>query len=128
MKIGIAGGTGLIGKEVVLLLSKSNDVEKTFSFQRKARGVPFAKMDEIVKKFDDINESDIPEELDAFICCLGTTIKKAKSKQNFKKVDAEYVLKFAKLAYNKGCKHFLVVSAVGADKNSAFFYSRVKGE
>jgi uncharacterized protein YbjT (DUF2867 family) len=43
-------------------------------------------------------------------------------------VDFDYVVNFANAAKQAGCKRFLMVSAIGADANSAVFYSRVKGE
>ena len=61
-------------------------------------------------------------------CCLGTTIKKAGSQENFKKVDLDYFLTFADLTKSKNAKTFAVVSAMGAEINSSFFYNRVKGE
>ena len=58
--------------------------------------------------------------VDDVFSCLGTTIKKAKTKANFQKVDYEYTLRAACLAENKGCKIF-VVSSMGANPKSFFF-------
>ena len=55
-------------------------------------------------------------------------MKKAKTKENFEKVDLDYPLQIASLAKKRGIQHFLVISAVGSNKKSPFFYSRVKGE
>lgn len=60
--------------------------------------------------------------------CLGTTIKKAKTKEAFRKVDYEYVVEAGKLANAAKVENVLVISAMGADSKSKFFYSRVKGE
>ena len=65
---------------------------------------------------------------DQTICALGTTIKKAGSREAFRQVDYEYPLMIARAALNAGCRHFLLVSAMGADANSPLFYNRVKGE
>src|SRR3546814_803428 len=43
------------------------------------------------------------------------------------KIDHDYPLEIARLAHQQGAKHFLVISAIGANKDSLFFYSRVKG-
>lgn len=61
-------------------------------------------------------------------CALGTTIKKAKSKENFYKIDHDYVINFAKWTHQWGAKKFHYVSALGADQTSSVFYSKVKGE
>ena len=61
-------------------------------------------------------------------CCLGTTIKIAKTKAAFYKVDFTYVYESAKLAAANGVNNFLLVSAIGANSKSLVYYSRVKGE
>jgi uncharacterized protein YbjT (DUF2867 family) len=68
------------------------------------------------------------EPVDAAICCLGTTIKVAGSKERFRRVDHDYVLAFARAAKMAGARTFAVVTAMGSDPESAFFYNRVKGE
>jgi uncharacterized protein YbjT (DUF2867 family) len=65
---------------------------------------------------------------DVGLCCLGTTIKKAGTKELFFKVDHDYVVNFAKLCRSSGAKKFIVVSAMGADSNSSVFYNQVKGQ
>ena len=61
-------------------------------------------------------------------CCLGTTIAKAGSQEAFRRVDFAYVLNAATFATRRGVRHFLLVTAVGANSGSLVFYSRVKGE
>jgi uncharacterized protein YbjT (DUF2867 family) len=65
---------------------------------------------------------------DQTICALGTTIKKAGSRDAFRRVDFEYPLTIARAALGGGCRHFLLVSAMGADPHSRVFYNRVKGQ
>lgn len=65
---------------------------------------------------------------DDVFCCMGTTIKKARSKERFKKVDYEYPLRVAEMALQQGAKQYLIVTAMGAAKKSPFFYNQVKGE
>jgi uncharacterized protein YbjT (DUF2867 family) len=60
--------------------------------------------------------------------CLGTTIKKAGSREAFRKVDHDAVLAFAQAAKRKGTLAFLHVSSLGANIKSSTFYSAVKGE
>jgi hypothetical protein len=49
----------------------------------------------------------------ALICALGTTIRKAGSKDAFAGVDRDYVAAFAALGRAAGASHFGLVSAVG---------------
>ena len=62
------------------------------------------------------------------ICALGTTSGKAGSKEAFRQVDYVLPLAFAKLAHQQGAEAFALVSAIGADANSSFFYPKTKGE
>ena len=48
------------------------------------------------------------------------------SQDGFIKVDHDYVMSTARVAKEKGCRHFHLVSSSGADKNSWFLYPKVK--
>jgi uncharacterized protein YbjT (DUF2867 family) len=61
-------------------------------------------------------------------CALGTTMRQAGSEAAFRRVDYEYPLSIARLGLAAGAKHFLLVSAAGANAASRIFYNRVKGE
>lgn len=71
---------------------------------------------------------DLPRPLDAFVSCLGTTIKTAGSRAAFMAVDRDLVLSLAHLAFDRGARQAILVSSVGADPQSGNFYLRVKGE
>lgn len=66
--------------------------------------------------------------VDEIICALGTTIKQAGTEEAFRVVDYHYPLTAARLGHERGARHFLLVSSLGADPGSRVFYSRVKGE
>lgn len=69
-----------------------------------------------------------PEPVDAVICCLGTTMRAVGGdKRAFIHVDHDLVLALGRWASGKGVR-FCVVSALGADPKSLFFYNRVKGD
>jgi len=59
---------------------------------------------------------------------LGTTMAKARSRENFYKVDFTYPVSLAKETLKLGATKYLLVSALGANKNASIFYNRVKGE
>ena len=71
---------------------------------------------------------DGPSVLSSYVCCLGTTIKAAGSREAFIAVDRELVLRLAKVAQAHGARQAILVSSVGASRQSANFYLRVKGE
>ena len=120
MRLLLAGGTGLIGREVLrLALSDGHEIT---AVGRRPTGMASS---EIVSGFDDLPR--LPP-ADAAICALGTTIRQAGSQEAFRAVDEEAVVSFATAAKAAGAKHFLVVTAVGANPEASVFYSRVKGQ
>jgi len=68
------------------------------------------------------------EPVDDFFCAIGTTMKKAGSREAFRRVDLELPLRVAELAVSVGAKRIALVSSVGADAESSNFYLRTKGE
>lgn len=122
----VAGASGLIGKYLLEELSKSSYYQKVYALVRKPGNTTGAEA--IISDYESLVTSSLPKEITDVFCCLGTTISKAGSQENFRKVDHEYVLKLAKLTKEKGARSFLIVSALGADPKSFVFYNRVKGE
>lgn len=126
----VAGATGLIGRHVLDLLIASPTHEKVIALTRRPLERTHDKLSNLVTDFDNlevaVGQSGI--RADEAYCALGTTIKKAGSKEAFRKVDFEYETAFARAALAAGASKFALVSAVGADARSPIFYSRVKGE
>ena len=91
-----------------------------------ARGSP--KLRPVLTEFAALDRRRDELLADDVFCALGTTMRTAGSRIAFRTVDFEYPLQLAKLARAGGARHFSLVSAVGADRRSTFFYSRVKGE
>ncbi|MTI33372.1 oxidoreductase [Xanthovirga aplysinae] len=125
----IAGASGLIGESLLSYLLADEYYQKIIVLGRRSLGIKREKLEERIINFDQLVDVS-PEGLEwaDFYCCLGTTIKKAGSQEAFKKVDFTYPLELAQLAKKCNANQFLIVSAIGADKNSSFFYNRVKGE
>ena len=135
MKVALFGSTGLVGKNVLKLLVRLDQVEHVYC---PVRRVPeptetgilegAAKIDFDVVDFEQVDK--LREKfagLAAAICCLGTTIKQAGSKPAQEKIDVRLPLSLAAVAKKAGVRHFLCVSAQGANSHSPFFYNRLKG-
>lgn len=124
-KAAIIGATGLVGSNLLGLLIGNNKYEETSII---TRTVP----NDLPKKVKHIplNKGNytFPANVDTAFCCLGTTIKKAGSKEAFLKVDLELVIDFAKKAKEAGVKQFAVVSSIGANAKSKNFYLNTKGK
>lgn len=71
-----------------------------------------------------LNDEDVSGHTHAF-SCLGTTIKKAGSKQAFCNTDFGINAHFAELVQDD-VLHFLLVSAMGAASESIFFITGLK--
>ncbi|KEQ24594.1 oxidoreductase [Paenibacillus tyrfis] len=125
----VAGSTGLVGRELVNLLLAHSAYDRVVTLVRTASEIRHPKLEQRVISFDRLADEAAAgfEGADVF-CALGTTIKKAKTQEQFRKVDYGYPMELGRLASVSGAAQFLIVTAIGADKQSAFFYSRVKGE
>ena len=124
----ILGATGLVGNELLHILLQSNTYESVKIFIRKPLSIDHPKLTQKLVDFNVLEKYEEEFTVQDVFCCLGTTIKKAGSQEEFKKVDFEYPLEAAKLAKKNGAEQFLIVSAMGANRHSRIFYSRVKGE
>lgn len=125
----IVGSTGLVGDTLLDQLLADVDFNRVISISRRTTGKKSMKLEEIL--ISDLSELLLKKDQlkgDCYYCCLGTTIKTAGTKQNFRKVDFDAVLDFAKVAEYHQAKSFTLVSAMGANEASMFFYNRVKGE
>jgi len=123
----IAGATGLVGSSLLDLLLNSDRYSKVISLQRGKATISHPKLITIQTDFTNLDGILVPTLTDVF-CCLGTTIKKAGSKEQFKKVDYAFPLALAQCAAKANAAHFLVVTSMGANASSFFFYNKVKGE
>ncbi|MBE0487322.1 MAG: NAD(P)H-binding protein, partial [Marinobacter sp.] len=122
------GATGLTGRMVVEKLLKHTGVSSVVVPVRRSLGLKSPKLAEHLVDFDALESHSEIFKVDALVCCLGTTIKKAGSQEAFRKVDYEYAHRAAKLARAAGVNRLILMSAIGASAQSTVFYSRVKGE
>lgn len=124
----VLGATGVVGTQLLKRLCTSKDYQTIHLFTRRELEYKDSVCKVHIVDFDNMKEfADLFHVNDVFIC-LGTTIKKAKSKEAFRKVDYDYVVEAGKLAKAANVENVLVISAIGADSKSSFFYSRVKGD
>jgi uncharacterized protein YbjT (DUF2867 family) len=122
----IAGATGLVGGQLLNLLLNDEGYEAVYVLTR--RPLPaHPKLHVLEADFNQLDTTAWPAVHDVF-CCLGTTIRASGSRAAFRTVDYQYPVTLAAGMRRTGAKRFLLVSALGADANSAIFYNRVKGE
>ncbi|MBC5775509.1 oxidoreductase [Pontibacter sp. KCTC 32443] len=124
----IAGASGLVGGHCLRLLLASERYSQVISVGRRELPLIHPKLDQKVIDFNNLKKYSAELAADDVYCCLGTTIKKAGSKENFYKVDHTYVAELARVTAARNAAQFLVVSAMGANADSLIFYNKVKGE
>ena len=125
----ILGATGLVGTECLRLFAASPDFARVVALTRRPLSVTsLPKVESHVIDFERLDEAAEHFRVSHVVCALGTTIKKAGSQARFRRVDHDYPLAAAQLGLRQGARHFLLVSALGANAQSRIFYNRVKGE
>jgi uncharacterized protein YbjT (DUF2867 family) len=122
----IVGATGLIGGHLTRKILNHPSYSKIKVLVRKPLDFQHPKLEQIIIDFDNFDKSLVVA--DDVFCCLGTTMKHAGSKEAFYKVDFTYPFEVAKAALQNGAQQYLIVTAMGADAKSLFYYNRVKGE
>ena len=124
----IVGASGLVGSQLLALLLQSKEYNKVISIGRKSLLTQHPKLEEHLINFDEIEKYAHLFKADDVFCCLGITIAKAGNQENFYKVDHTYTYKTAQCSLQNGAKQVILISSVGADKNSSNFYLRTKGQ
>ncbi|SHG10948.1 NAD(P)H-binding [Flavobacterium segetis] len=124
----VIGSTGLIGSHLLNILLESNEYSKVIAFTKRDLGIKNSKL---VQHIIDFDQPETYSQLivgDDFFCTIGTTIKKAGSQKEFRKVDFEYPKQFASFALQNKVTQFLIISSLGANASSSNFYLKTKGE
>jgi uncharacterized protein YbjT (DUF2867 family) len=124
----IIGATGLVGGFCLQALLDDPNYSEVIAFVRKPLLKTHRKLKTIITTFEHLEPEISNIQVNDVYCCLGTTIKKAGSQEAFKRIDHTLVVTVAELTKKQGAEQFLVISALGADKDSKVFYNQVKGE
>lgn len=128
LKCTLLGSSGLVGAACLRELSAREEIAEIICPVRNLENtetLPKAKI--IPINFQNLKAHRECFETDAVICCLGSTRKKAGNAKERDLVDLHLPLTAAAIAKDCGVKHFLVVSAQGANSKSWIPYNRAKG-
>ncbi len=124
----VIGATGLVGKQLVNLLLDDSHFTKVRIFVRRNLSISHPKLEQKIVDFRNTKTWESQLKGDVLFSALGTTLKKAGSKEKQYEVDFRYNLSFANKAKQNGISNYILVSAVGASSKSKIFYNRMKGE
>ena len=124
----ILGATGSTGQELLNLILEDSSYSKVSIFVRRKFSIEHQKL--TIHQIDFSRLKDYKRLIngDILFSAFGTTLKDAGSKSQQYLVDFTYQYEFAKMASDNGINHFSLVSSIGANERSFFFYPKIKGE
>ena len=123
----VAGASGLVGEQLLNQLLADPAYGKVIVVVRKSLDLTHEKLEQKVTDFALLPSALEGMKADHGFCCLGTTIKKAGSKEKQYIIDHDFVVAFTRGCYSAGVTRFAVVSSIGASADSSNFYLRTKG-
>lgn len=124
----ILGATGLTGHVLLHKLIEDNRYDSIKLFSRyKIEGTP-NKVSQHIGDLLKLEQFKSEFTADEVYCCIGTTTKKTPNKTLYKQIDYGIPVSAATLSKENNIPTFLVISAMGAHKNSSLFYNKIKGE
>lgn len=126
----VAGATGLVGQALMRQLAAEKTWREVRALVRAALPPDLSgpTVAAIQPDYARLEPPPLWAAADHVFCALGTTMRQAGSAAAFRRVDFDYPVALARAARARGARHFLLVSALGADPASRVFYNRVKGE
>lgn len=124
----ILGATGLTGGILLDRLIEDERYTRIKVFTRRHVDRKHEKIEEFLV---DLFELETLTELftaDEVFCCIGSTQKKTPDEEVYRMVDFGIPATAAKLSKKNNIQTFQVISSMGANEESRFFYNRTKGE
>jgi uncharacterized protein YbjT (DUF2867 family) len=124
----VIGASGLTGTHLLRILLEDDRFGKIIVFVRRGLGIHHPKLDIHIVDFEKIDNWGPLIQGDVLFSCLGTTLKKAGSKDEQYKVDYTYQYNVAAAAAKNGVPIYVLISSMMASPKSNAFYTRMKGE
>ena len=91
----LAGSTGLIGSQLLELLLSDNKYSKIIALSRTPLLISDPKLVYLVIDLKNLSSHASELKADDVFCCLGTTMRTAKTKEAFRQVDFDYPVALA---------------------------------
>ena len=124
----IAGASGLIGGFLVEVLLQSHEYQDVVVLVRKELPLRHPKLKQVLVDFGALSQFEDEITGHALFSCLGSTRKKTPDLPVYRKIDHDYPLQLAQLAFKNGIPQYHFVSSMGANAASKNFYTKMKGE
>ena len=128
--LGASGAVGTCALKALLTLPQITSIttlgRRPLGYQSQIAGLQLE--EKIVDVLDPSSYQAFLHGHSVAICTLGVGQPSKTGREEFLRVDRDAVLAFAKACKDAGVSHFSLLSAVGADSKSGFFYPRSKGQ
>ena len=124
----VFGSSGFVGSHLLCELLNSLDYGQVTAVARKSLNITHAKLRTVIGDYNTLVDVKSEIAADEVFIALGTTRANSPEKAEYYRVDHEYPVLAARIAKERGAKSVFLVTAVGANPNSKFFYVRTKGE
>lgn len=123
----ILGATGLTGSLLLEQLLIDSRYAKIILFSRRTCGLKHDKIEEHLVDLLDLTSHKNQFFADEVYCCIGSTNAKTPNEEQYLQIDYGIPVMAAQLCKENNIQTFIVISALGADKQSKMFYNRTKG-
>src|SRR5690606_35611937 len=101
---------------------------KVISFNRNKLGIQHEKLEEHIVNLLELEKQENLFHADVIFCCIGTTRAKTPDKKRYRAIDYGIPMQAARVALKNHIPQLLIISSLGAHKNSKVFYSQLKGQ
>ncbi len=124
----VFGSSGFVGSYLLNELLNNSDYGRVIAVVRKSLNITHPKLRTLMGDYNSLEGMRSEIVADEIFITLGTTRANSPQKAEYYQVDHEYPILAARIAKEEGAKSVFLVTAVGANPNSKFFYVRTKGE
>jgi uncharacterized protein YbjT (DUF2867 family) len=124
----VFGSSGFVGSHLLSELLNSSEYGQVTAVARKSLNITHPKLRTVMADYNSLASAKSEIAADEVFIALGTTQKNSPEKADYYQVDHDYPVLAARIAKEGGAKSVFLVTAVGANPNSRFFYVRTKGE
>ncbi|MEO8656881.1 MAG: NAD(P)H-binding protein [Bryobacteraceae bacterium] len=124
----VFGATGFIGSYLLEELLNGSDYDCVTAVTRKPMQTKHPKLTNLIGDYNSLSAIRSRLIADDVFIVIGTTKANTPDESLYYQIDHDYPVLAAKFAKENGAKSVFLVTSVGADANSKFFYTKTKGE
>src|ERR1700676_128992 len=124
----VFGSSGFVGSHLLSELLNSSDYGQVTAVARKSLNITHARLRTVIGDYNSLAGVKSEIAADEVFIALGTTNKNSPKKAEYYQVDHDYPVLAARIAKERGAKSVFLITAVGANPKSKFFYVRTKAE